>query len=209
MADLQVLRDRLGGRDPTPQELAEVTGLDVEMCEELLAPPAEAPPVSRGRGKGKGKAAPKDKAEAPKPPRRGKAKAEAAKQPVECPEVGATEGEDAAAAETSRPKKRLRKADNPAFHAPIPDDRQREPHEMDTPQEPEVAETPQEPEVAETVEVPEQNTLPFEIPDESPEAAGAVSPEVEVEVKKPGQQALAFKAGATFFLILLWYTVIC
>ena len=192
MADLQVLRDRLGGRDPTPQELSEVTGLDVEMCEQLLADPAEAP-APKAKAKGKPKAAPnKDKAEAPRRSR-AKAKAEAAKQPVECPEVGATEGEDAA--ESSRPKKRLRrKADDPAFH--LPDDRQREPHEMDP---------PQEPEVADTVEVPEQDTLPFEVP-ESPVAVEPVSPEVEVEVKKPGQQALAFKAGVISFLIFFWYT---
>ncbi len=145
----------------------------------------------RPRPKPKPKAAPKDKAEAPRRSR-AKAKAEAAKQPVECPEVGATEGD---AAETSRPKKRLRrKADDPAFH--LPDDRQREPHEMDP---------PQEPEVADTVEVPEQDTLPFEVP-ESPVAVEPVSPEVEVEVKKPGQQALAFKAGVISFLIFFWYT---
>lgn len=109
---IRVLKERFGGRDPTAEELAEVTGLDVPFCEQLLlGEKAEAPEE------------PEAAAANAKPERKRKAKAAAA------------EG-----SEPTKPPRRLRKADDPKFQAlpPVFDDRQRESHEMDRPEVPTV-----------------------------------------------------------------------
>ena len=110
---VKALKERLGGRDPTPQELAEVTGLDVPFCEALLhGEQAEEP-------------------EEPAPAPKAKAKVERRKKV----KVNPPEAEPAEAEAVDPPKKKLRRADDPKFHMPpVQDDRQREPHEMDPPQ---------------------------------------------------------------------------
>ena len=150
---VQVLKERLGGRDPTPQELAEVTGLDVPFCEALLLG---------------------EKAEAPEEPQAAAAKAKPdrkRKTPVE-------------GGEPTKPPRRLRKADDPKYHAPPPvfDDRQREPHEMDSP------EVPIDLEAEEDTQVDGS---------ESPAAPAGSQP-------KMGQQPLVFQAWVISFVVF-WY----